>query len=632
MCGIAGYWTPGQITDLAIAKRMADVIVHRGPDDSGVWCEPNYGLALAHRRLAILDLSSAGHQPMYSPCNRYVIVFNGEIYNHLTLRHELELAHAAPTWHGHSDTETLLAVLSHWGLEAGLKRLVGMFAFALWDRQEGSLSLARDRLGEKPLYYGWQGNTFLFGSELKALSSHPAFHGKINRSVLPLYFRYSYVPTPYSIYTGIQKLEPGTFITINGKPNQVLKPKTYWSLHQIITYSMTKPFSGSPVEAINKLEHLLRDTIKGQMITDVPLGAFLSGGIDSSLVVAMMQSMSPRPIKTFTIGFEEQRYNEAMHAKAIAQHLGTEHTELYVSSAQALNVIPKLPKLYDEPFADPSQIPTFLVAQLARQHVAVALSGDGGDELFGGYSRYSTARNMHNRLNHFPGALRVLIANLVGLVPLSKSARWNRRKLLLSSLLRSKGNTAFYTQLIGHWLTSDGLTLDKHEVQCFLNDINQQPALGDISDEAMYTDSITYLPDDILVKLDRAAMGTSLETRVPLLDHRIVEWAWTLPQSMKSQNGHEKWVLRQLLYRYVPQSLVDRPKMGFGVPIAEWLRGPLRNWAEDLLDANRIRNEGFLNSDVVQKKWREHLLGISNWEYLLWDVLMFQNWLYEQKI
>jgi asparagine synthase (glutamine-hydrolysing) len=630
MCGISGFWRPGEPVDAAVAVRMTQEIVHRGPDDGDVWVDAEAGLALGHRRLAIVDLSPAGQQPMHSACGRYVIVFNGEIYNHLTLRAELEKAHAAPAWRGHSDTETLLATLTHWGIEVGLQRLVGMFAFALWDKQTRKLTLARDRLGEKPLYYGWQNGTFLFGSELKALAAHPDFGGKIDRRVLPLYFRHSYVPAPHSIYAGIFKLEPGHFLTLSGAADKTLQAQAYWSLINVAKNAMADPFTGSPADAVDALDVLLRQAVSGQMMADVPLGAFLSGGVDSSTVVALMQSLATRPIKTFTIGFTEQGYNEAEHAKAVARHLGTDHSELYLSPAEALGVIPLLPELYDEPFADSSQIPTFLVSRLARQQVTVSLSGDGGDELFGGYSRYSRAGAAHGRLNALPNVLRGGFAGLLTMLPAAKFGRFDRRRALLMAALRAQTGTDFYRQFVSHWLASDGITVAGQETAYFLSDSSKQVCFDDFFDTAMLADSLSYLPDDILVKVDRAAMGVSLETRVPLLDHRVVEWAWHLPQSLKSQHGHTKWVLRELLYRYVPKMLIDRPKMGFGVPIAQWLRGPLRDWAEDLLDPVRMKNEDLLNPEPIQYKWREHLSGKSDWAYHLWDVLMFQAWLRHQ--
>lgn len=631
MCGITGYWRAGAGGDVDTALRMTRAILHRGPDDGDVWLDTDAGLAFGHRRLSILDLSAAGRQPMQSACGRYIIVFNGEIYNHVILRAELEEVHAAPVWRGQSDTETLLAILAHWGIEAGLQRLVGMFAFALWDKKTRKLTLARDRLGEKPLYYGWQKNTFLFGSELKALAAHPDFEGSIDRRVLPVYFRHGYVPAPHSIYASIFKLKPGHFLTLNSSGDEASQAQAYWSLANVAKIGVTNPFAGSRMDAVDRLDVVLRQAVSGQMIADVPLGAFLSGGVDSSTVVALMQSLSSRPVKTFTIGFTEQRYNEAEHASAVARHLGTEHTECFVTPTQALSVVPLLPALYDEPFADPSQIPTFLLSHLARQQVSVSLSGDGGDELFGGYSRYSRSGAVNGRIKALPGIFRNGLAHLLAMWPPVNGGRVERRRALLIAALRAQTDAEFYGLFVSHWLTDDGITKVKREMPICLSDSSQQVCFDDFFDTAMFADSSNYLPDDILVKVDRAAMGVSLETRVPLLDHRVVEWAWSLPQSFKSQHGHSKWVLRELLYRYVPKTLVDRPKMGFGVPIAEWLRGPLRDWAEDLLDPAQIKNEDFLNPEPIQSKWREHLTGASDWAYHLWDVLMFQAWLRHQK-
>lgn len=566
MCGIAGYLNSNQSVDVQLVKRMAHTLLHRGPDDGDVWTEPSAGLALAHRRLSVVELSSAGHQPMHSACGRFVIVFNGEIYNHLSLRAELETAGVAPPWHGHSDTETLLAVLAHWGVMPGLRRLVGMFAFALWDRYAHTLTLARDRMGEKPLYYGWQGNTFLFGSELKALCAHPDFAGEVDLRVLPLYFRHSYIPAPYSIYRGIYKLTPGTFLTLNGTDKEPLQPQTYWSLRDVAETGVAQPFTGDAQDAVDVLERQLRNAIADQMIADVPLGAFLSGGIDSPTVVALMQSLSSRPVRTFTIGFHENGYNEADHAKAIARQLGTEHTELYVTPQEAMAVIPRLARFYDEPFADSSQIPTFLVSQLAREHVTVALSGDGGDELFGGYSRYSKANRFARKFKNIPYSLRSLIAPVLALTPLVRMGDLGIRLEKLSSLLSSNSQSEVYQQFITHWLVNERILFDATEARYLFNDPSQWPCFDDFFDLIMYEDSMTYLPDSVLAKVDRAAMAVSLETRIPMLDHRVVELAWSMPQSIKSQHQNNKWVLRQLLYRYVPQTLLDRPKMGFGVP------------------------------------------------------------------
>ena len=717
MCGLAGFLGggPWSRADAAppLLRRMGDAIATRGPDGFGVWHDAA-GIGLAHRRLAVLELSEAGHQPMVSACGRYVIAFNGEIYNHLALRKELDRhaslamtgggesvatnsarhceeaeptrqssaalaeqpppldrhgpaalampeeddrsAAAQPTrqssglrWRGHSDTETLLAGFTAWGIRATLQRCVGMFAIAVWDRAERVLTLGRDRLGEKPLYYGWQGQgdgaCFLFGSELSALKAHPAFAAGIDRDALCLLMRHNYIPAPHSIYQGIHKLPPGHLLTVSLARREPML-EAYWSLPAVAEAGVARPFAGTDAQAVDELEALLKDAVRQQMVADVPLGAFLSGGIDSSTVVALMQSQASRPVKTFTIGFDEEGYNEAVHAKAVARHLGTDHTELYVTPRQALDVIPRLPQLYSEPFSDSSQIPTFLVSQLARQHVTVSLSGDAGDELFCGYTRYTLARDLWRRVARLPRGVRTLGAAGIRMLP---AAGWNAMlrpatPLLPGSLRRAnvgdklhKGAALLsatkvdelYLKLITHW-EPEGLVLGGHEPLTHLRG-NPLPLAGlDAVQRMMALDAITYLPGDILVKTDRAAMGVSLEGRVPFLDHRVVEFAWALPQHLKLRDGVGKWALRQVLYRHVPRELVERPKMGFGVPIDSWLRGPLRDWAESLLDETRLRQDGYFNPAPIRQKWTEHLSGRRNWQYHLWDVLMFQAWLRAQ--
>lgn len=650
MCGFVGFLTNGSWARdeamPALLERMAETIVHRGPDSASYWHDAFTGIALGHRRLAVVDLSPAGTQPMQSVCERYVLAFNGEVYNHLDLRKAL----GDLPWRGHSDTESLLAGFSAWGVSATLQRCIGMFAIALWDKEERTLTLARDRLGEKPLYYGWQGqgenSCFLFGSDLASLEVHPAFTSGINRDALALYMRHNAIAAPNSIYQDINKVPPGCFLTVSLASR---KPKvvTYWSLPQVAEHGVAHPFAGTDAEAVDALEALLTDAVRQQMVADVPLGAFLSGGIDSTTVVALMQAQSYKPIKTFTIGFNEHGYNEAVHANAVARHLGTEHFELYVTPQQALDVIPKLPTLYSEPFADSSQIPTFLVSQLARQHVTVSLSGDAGDELFGGYNRYVLTRKLWQRICNLPLPVRRLAA--AGICGLSTTA-WNAllsplQPLMPASLrqanvgdklhkgagvLASSSVDALYLGLVTHW-QPDGLVLGAEEP---LTHLRGNPLLLVGLNEVqrmMALDAITYLPDDILVKVDRAAMGVSLETRVPFLDHRVVEFAWQIPQNFKLRDGVGKWALRQVLYRYVPKVLIERPKMGFGVPIDSWLRGPLREWAECLLNESRLRQEGFFNPAPIRQKWAEHLSGQRNWQYHLWDVLMFQAWLDEKK-
>jgi asparagine synthase (glutamine-hydrolysing) len=634
MCGFVGFYnslglhaSQGEY----LLTLMRDRLMHRGPDDGASWLDAEAGIALSHRRLSVVDLSPAGHQPMISSSGRYILAYNGEIYNHLHLRSQLHST--SSSWLGHSDTETLLAAIELWGIEKALQASVGMFAFALWDRQDRVLSLARDRLGEKPLYYGWQKGVLLFGSELKALRAHPHFEAEINRAVLPLYFRDGYIPAPWSIWKGISKLQPGTWVSFSSRGyQQTPDTKTYWSLADIARKGQAKLFKGSETDCVNALERLLVQSIAGQRLADVPLGAFLSGGVDSSVVVALMQSQSSSAVKTFTIGFEEAGFNEAEHASAVAKHLSTDHTELYVTSDQAQRAIPLLPQIYDEPFGDSSGIPTYLVSQLAKEHVTVALSGDGGDELFGGYSRYSDFHLWYKRMSCIPSGIRSLMSACVRNLSVPATSSTQRRIALLSEVLAANHPISLYQALACHWLPSDDVVQGIGSSNFLMKAAAYAVSLSEPSDFPMFADMMTYLPDDILVKVDRAAMANSLETRVPLLDHRIVEWTWTLPQSLKSRGGHHKWVLRHLLYRYVPKELIERPKMGFGVPIGEWLRGPLRAWAEDLLDPFAMKRVGLLNPTPVQKKWREHLACTHNWQYHLWDVLMFQAWLREQDL
>ena len=650
MCGFVGFLTPSGIRNSLFAQdnlsRMAAAIVHRGPDSAGYWHDLKSGIALGHRRLAIMDLSPEGAQPMQSACGRYVLAFNGEVYNHQDLRNLL----GRMSWCGHSDTESLLAGFSAWGIKSTLERCIGMFALAVWDKQERTLSLARDRLGEKPLYFGWQGQgqnkTFLFGSDPAALKAHSSFAADINRDALSLYMRHNVISGLHSIYKDIYKLQPGNLLSVSSASFEH-KLVSYWSLSKVAEQGVSHPFEGSDNEAVDALEALLTDAVRRQMVADVPLGAFLSGGIDSSTVVALMQAQSSSPVKTFTIGFNEEAYNEARHAKAVARHLGTDHNELHVTPQQALEVIPTLPALYSEPFADSSQIPTFLVSQLARQHVSVSLSGDAGDELFGGYNRYLYTQRLWRWIAIAPLTIRRLAA--AGICRLSP-LQWNALLRLLlplahashpqvgvgeklhkaAGVLASPSVTALYEGLTTHW-HSDGLVLGAQRTTSYLSDITlPMTGFNDVQ-RMMLLDAITYLPDDILVKVDRAAMGVSLETRVPFLDHRVVEFAWKLPLHFKLRGGVGKWALRQVLYRHVPKALIERPKMGFGVPIDNWLRGPLREWAEDLLSESRLRHEGYFNPAPIRQKWSEHLSGQRNWQYHLWDVLIFQSWLAQQK-
>ena len=638
MCGITGYWKPSDDASIEIATSMAEQIRSRGPDDAGAWTERGAGLALAHRRLSVLDLSPAGAQPMHSPCGRYVLIYNGEIYNHQDLRNDLLHEGGAFEWRGHSDTETLLAALRHWGISGTLDRVNGMFAFALWDRAERTLFLARDRVGEKPLYYGRSGDTFMFGSELKSLASHPDWQGNIDRESLALYLRHSCVPAPRSIYRGIAKLPPAHFLTIREGGCVIGKPVCYWSLADVAEQGAK--YAVEIHEApIDDLEVLLRDAVSRRMTADVPLGALLSGGIDSTTIVALMQAQSSRPVRTFSIGFEEAGYNEAEHAKAIAQHLGTEHTEMYVTPAQAMDTIPKLPMLYDEPFSDVAQIPTYLVSLLARRHVTVSLSGDGGDELFCGYNRHIVGPEVWHRCARLPVSFRRLLGNGVSWMARRNLERYisalprrlripglgNKLEKLGQALVAEDG-LAFYRSLASHWKEPTLLLAGVEEPGTILTSRDRLPRLPGLREQMMYLDMATYLHDDILTKVDRASMAVSLEVRVPMLDHRIIEFAWRVPTAFKYRDGESKWLLRQVLYRYVPRELMDRPKMGFGLPIEYWLRGPLREWAEDLLGERRLREEGNFNPDPIRKIWNEHIAGKRLWHHHLWDVLMFQAW------
>jgi len=646
MCGIAGFIGTAVEDRQQVLRRMTDALVHRGPDDAGHWFDDRAGVALGHRRLSILDLSPAGHQPMLSPSERYAIIFNGEIYNHHAIRAELDRAGLAPSWRGHSDTETLLAAVDAWGLRHSLERCVGMFALALWDRQERRLNLARDRAGEKPLYYGVQNGVFLFGSELKALRAHPAFHGEIDREALALYLRHNYVPDPYSIYRGIQKLPPGGIVEVD-EHRIPAAPILYWDATEVVARGQATPFEGSDSDALASLESVLGQAVADQMISDVPLGAFLSGGIDSSLIVALMQARSTRPVKTFTIGFEDDAYNEAGHARAVAAHLGTDHTEMIVTPAETIAIVPRLPGMYDEPFADSSQIPTALLCSLARRHVTVSLSGDAGDELFGGYTRYMLASRVWRAVSRVPGPIRRLAAQaLVSLAPEQWDAVARGISPLLpgrmrvshpgdkmhkgAGLLHHAGLPDVYRSLISQWDRPDLVCNGTPEARSRLEDLMASTGALRPEESMMLWDLLSYLPGDILVKVDRAAMAASLETRVPILDHRVVEFAWSLPFHMRIRDGEGKWLLRQLLYRHVPRALIDRPKMGFGVPIDAWLRGPLQEWAEALLSESRLTSEGFFDPAAIRNRWQEHLSGRRNWAYSIWTVLMFQSWLDEQ--
>lgn len=669
MCGITGFLTTGSLPADSLknmAERMASALLQRGPDDAGTWADAKTGIALGHRRLAIVDLSAAGRQPMPSADGRYVMAFNGEIYNHIELREELEpldchasLGMTGLGWRGHSDTETLLAGFVAWGIEATLMKTVGMFAIALWDTQEKMLHLARDRFGEKPLYYGWTGvgadRAFVFGSELKSLRAYPGFDNVVCRDALVHYMRYMYVPAPLSIYEGIYKLEPGCLLSVTGLPcfagndGSGVQIRRWWSLDDAVQAGKQNPIDDEE-QAIAALEKQLQEAVRLQSLADVPLGAFLSGGVDSSLIVALMQQQAKKdgsgPVKTFTVGFEEAGFDESPHAKAVAQHLGTEHSELFVTAAEAQAVIPLLPKMYDEPFADSSQIPTHLVCRAARQQVTVALSGDAGDELFGGYNRYFWGPRIWNRLAWMPYAVRRLLGWGISAVPVKVwdmlgkpinallpgakgiSRLGEKAHKLAVGLRNVRSMDDLYLSLVTEW-QDPGAVVKGYAGRAGLPHATRNDDVGGLGDveRMMFKDSITYLPDDILCKVDRAAMATSLETRVPFLDHRVAELAWRLPMHMKIRGNEGKWALRQVLYKYVPRELIERPKAGFGIPVGQWLRGPLRDWAESLLNEQRLQTEGYFYPGPIRTRWAEHLSGQRDHTASLWAVLMFQAWL-----
>ncbi|HET8655871.1 MAG TPA: asparagine synthase (glutamine-hydrolyzing) [Longimicrobiaceae bacterium] len=643
MCGICGTWSParrGREAMATIVQEMADAITHRGPDSDGVWLDEECGVGLGHRRLAILDLSPHGHQPMLSPSGRYVIAFNGEIYNFRELRRELK---GRFHFEGTSDTEVMLAAIEAYGLEAAVHRFIGMFAFALWDRREQRLHLVRDRLGIKPLYYGYLGGSLVFASELHAIRAHPEFTGEIDRESISLLLRYNCIPAPHSIYRGIRKLPPGSILTLDFPEAHRAAPRVYWSAEQMAESGLQQRFAGSDEDAVQALDALLRDAVGVRMVADVPLGAFLSGGVDSSLVVALMQAQSDQRVRTYSIGSPDRGYDEAGYAGEVARHLGTDHTGLYVTAEDALAVIPHLASIYDEPFSDSSQIPTFLVSRLARRDVAVSLSGDGGDELFGGYNRHVWGKRVWNVIRHVPASLRESVGRYVESTP---PAAWDRgytavERLLprrfrqqmfgykvhkLANLVSSRSPADLYNRTASHWQQPSAVVMGVPGEPKPLS-FGGVGDSWDFTEQMMYRDLITYLPDDILTKLDRASMAVSLEARVPLLDHRVVEFAWRVPLHMKIRGGQSKWLLRQVLYRYVPRALIDRPKAGFGIPLGEWLRGPLREWAESLLAERRLKDEGFFHPRLIRERWAQHLSGRSSWQYHLWDVLMFQAWL-----
>ena len=636
MCGIAGYLgrTSNPIVSL---NKMAEAINHRGPDNSGNWVDESDGIGFAHARLSILDLSSAGHQPMHSVSQNFVMIFNGEIYNHMSLRSELDSLNQR-NWHGHSDTETLLAAIEEWGLDRTLKKAKGMFAIALWNKSNKSLSLACDRVGEKPIYYGWVNNQFVFASELKAIKKFPEFKNTIDRSSLALFLRLNSIPAPYSIYEDIYKVEPGQIIRLEAGSKEVERHK-FWSIEKVYDEGNMNQFSFSSSEAVNKLESILSNAVSSQMQSDVPLGAFLSGGIDSSTVVALMQSFSNNKINTFTIGFNAKEFDEAKHAGMVAKHLGTNHFEKYVTEGDALDVIPNIPYIYDEPFADSSQIPTYLVSKFAREKVTVALSGDAGDELFGGYNRYVYGGKMFNKVVKAPIFIKKLMSQTIfsmteekwdsilgGLVN-KRFTNIGHKLHKVGNVLSSKSIRDLHFKLVSQIHNPSDWLINAKEHKTLLNDDNER--FGELNpvEQMMAYDLITYLPTDILTKVDRAAMSVSLETRVPFLDPEVIKFSASLPMEFKIRNGITKWALREVLYKHVPKDLIERPKMGFGVPLSEWLRGPLKDWAESLLDEKRLHQEGFFNVEFVRSRWLEHLSGKQNWHNQLWNVLMFQAWL-----
>ena len=638
MCGVAGFWdrcaNSGRLPLADTVRSMNETLVHRGPDAGALWCDEAARLALGHRRLSIIDLSVAGAQPMVSSCGRFVISYNGEVYNADELRSELVLRHRR--FRGHSDTEVIVVGCAAWGVQLTVERLIGMFAMALWDRQERVLYLIRDRLGIKPMYWAEFNGALVFGSELKTLRAFPGWQPELDRDAIAALMRFTYVPGPLTIYRKIRKLPPGTMLV--ARASAAPEIRAYWTLGQVAREGQRDRFGGDEAAAVDALDGLLGDAVRRRMVADVPLGAFLSGGIDSSTVVALMQKHTARPVRTFSIGFKEAGFDEAPHAKAVANHLGTDHTELYVSAEHALEVIPRLPDIYDEPFADPSQIPTFLVSEMTRQHVTVALSGDGGDELFAGYNRYIQARNFHGHLDRLPHALRSAAA---GAIQALSPAAWNGVGRLLPARLSPPQlgdklwklagvlggpSDDYYRAIVSHWQEPDAIVRGGREPKGLLWDQSQRREVDDFGERLQYVDTLTYLPDDILVKVDRASMAVSLEARVPIIDHRIVAFSWTLPPALKLRGGTGKWLLRKVLDRYVPKALTDRPKMGFGVPIDAWLRGPLRGWAEALLEEKRLAREGVFDPRPIRKKWQEHLSGSRNWQYRLWDVLIFQAW------
>ncbi len=638
MCGIAGFWSSRvKESPEIVIWEMTNSLTHRGPDHAGIWIDRNAGLALGHRRLSVLDLSPAGHQPMESACGRYQMIFNGEIYNHTQLRRELDEKGQGANWRGHSDTETLLAAFANWGVEHTLKRLNGMFAIALWDRKTRTLSLSRDRLGEKPLYYGIQNNVFLFGSELKSLKKHPDWTGEINRNALGLYLRKRYFQAPHTVYRNVYQLPPAHWVDIVDPGNPRIIPIPYWDLPGIAKAGIQHRSSEDTADLSDALESHLHRAVGLRMEADVPIGAFLSGGYDSSTIVALMQAQSTQRVRTFSIGFEEAQFDEAPYARAVAKHLGTDHTELYVTGKQALEVVPLLPKIWDEPFGDSSQIPNYLVSKLTRESVTVCLSGDAGDEIFGGYNRHRSTPRTWSRIERIPiwarqfgsgmaGILAKNLSHVSNLLPITKGNVLSKASAKLErfhDVVKLPSYTELYQYKTTHWKTPEEIILNADPIIDEWSGLKSE----EILDEIMYLDMVRYLPDDILVKADRASMAVSLEVRIPFLDPELVAFSWNLPTNMKIRNGQGKWLLRQVLHRYVPKKLVDRPKHGFSVPIEHWLRGPLKEWGENLLNEQRIMRDGFFNPKPIRRMWVEHQTGKKLWHKHLWDILMFQAWL-----